>query len=541
MIRHQEARSSSVRAKVRLNPLFGALFLGLVASFQAASTSFALELDWSGQFRAEYNFVHNYSMDGSATANSFDATRNPETTGGYYVPSGGNRDASFQTLFLKLKPKLVVNDNIYIKSEFWVGNPAYSIFGDGVPYWPGQRQFYSSQSAGSFISAQRFWGEFLSDIGTVQVGRAPLNWGLGLVWNSGDGLWDRFQSTGDTIRLISKFGAFSVMPSVVIYSSGNNVGGALPIPANTAPSLANVVNGDGGVREYSLSLKYENLDDELEGGLNFIKRLGGAAQDPVYGYLGPQQTTVSFNYDIWDIYAKKRLGKFVIGAEVPITTGNLGTTAGQNMSYSTFAAALELDYKFNDTWEFQLKGGHAPGQPNWSGSATPGTFKEFFFNPAYRLGLIMFNYQLANFAGPNTNNNPASLPVLKSPYDNPIVNANYLLLNPTFHTDKWTFGAKFIYAIANQSAAAGQNFCNTVTRRCTDASGNPYVATEDQSKSLGFETDLGATFQWDEYFQFHFETGIYLPGAFYKFSNSATGQNATSPVFALTAAVGVNF
>jgi len=243
-----------------------------------ASGASALELDWSGQFRAEYNFIHDYSADNTAAANNFDPTRDPATTGGYYIPSGGNSDATFQTLFLKLRPKLVVNDNIYIKSEFWLGNPAYSIFGDGAPGTTDQRQFYSNQSRGSLITAQRIWAEFLSDIGTVQVGRAPLNWGLGLVWNSGDGLWDRYESTGDTIRLISKFGAFSVMPSFVIYSSGNNVGGALPIAPGTAgtgtPFLANdTVNGDGGVREYTLALKYENLDDELEGGVNFIKRL----------------------------------------------------------------------------------------------------------------------------------------------------------------------------------------------------------------------------------------------------------------------------
>ena len=97
--------------------------------------------------------------------------------------------------------------------------------------------------------------------------------------------------------------------------------------AGAALRSRNVINGDGGVREYTLALKYENLDDELEGGINFIKRLGGAAQDQ-FGYLGVQQTPVSFNFNIWDIYAKKRLGKFNLGAEIPITTGNIGTAEG---------------------------------------------------------------------------------------------------------------------------------------------------------------------------------------------------------------------
>src|SRR5690606_7675673 len=111
-------------------------------------------------------------------------------------------------LFLRLRPSVIVNDNVTIKSEWWVGDPIFGIFGGSVPGLTSQRQFYSNQSAGSFVSAQRVWAELTTDVGTVQVGRAPLQWGLGLVWNAGDGIGDRYQSTGDLIRLVSRFGAF---------------------------------------------------------------------------------------------------------------------------------------------------------------------------------------------------------------------------------------------------------------------------------------------------------------------------------------------
>ena len=186
------------------------------------------------------------------------------------------------------------------------------------------------------------------------------------------------------------------------------------------------------------------------------------------------------------------------------------------MNYSTVAVAAEVDWKINDTWELLLKGGHAPGQPNWTrATSLPGNFNAFFFNPAYRLGLIMFNYALGNFAGPNTSNNPNISSAIKSPYDNPIVNANYLMLNPMFHTDKWTFDAKFIYAQAG--SVRGRRQYELLTR--TLAAISPVAAIEDQGSSLGFESDLGATFQWDEYFQFRLETGIFFPGNYYAFSN----------------------
>ncbi|WP_218276503.1 hypothetical protein, partial [Pseudomonas sp. FW305-BF8] len=65
---------------------------------------------------------------------------------------------------------------------------------------------------GMNITAARLWLDTHTDFGTLQVGRAPMHWGLGAILNSGDGVYDRFQSTADTIRLVSKFGYFTFMP-----------------------------------------------------------------------------------------------------------------------------------------------------------------------------------------------------------------------------------------------------------------------------------------------------------------------------------------
>src|SRR5581483_12091168 len=98
-----------------------------------------------------------------------------------------------------------------------------------------------TQSRGSVITAQRYWGEFDSDIGIFEIGRAPLDWGLGLIWNRGDGIWgrgskktdhpedkketygrpwDRYESTGDQVRLVSRFGSFIFSPAYILYSAG---------------------------------------------------------------------------------------------------------------------------------------------------------------------------------------------------------------------------------------------------------------------------------------------------------------------------------
>ena len=507
------------------------MFLAVLALI-SATTSHAMDLDWSGQFRAEAHWVKNYNLDNGLIP----GTDPRNTSGGYYIPGGGSDSAHFQTLFMRLRPKLIVNDNVYIKSEFWLGNPIFGFYGDSAPFNRDERQYYSTQSRGSSITAQRFWAEFLTDVGTVQVGRAPLDWGLGIVWRAGDGLFDRYQSTGDVVRLISKFGSFSFIPSVVKYSLGNNIGGAYNQVAGGS------AQGGGGVSDYSLEFKYENPDEDFEGGVNFIKRIAGAAQfagDPNSGFLGvgnnagtnAAQAPSGVNYNTWDLYGKKKFGKITLAAELPITSGDIA-----GLEYKTFAAALEGKVDWTDSWETNVRAGHAPGQPNISGASTD-KYRAFYFNPNYKLGLIMFNYQLRNFAGPNSQNNPGTAAAsLSSPYDNPIVNANYLNVGGAYKTDKWRFKANYIVAGAREAAAGTQGFFNTWDHRYVGKA----AAAPDQKTSLGWEMDYGLEFHWDEGFVLGADAGWFFPGEFYKFSNTAT-ENNTNSVFATVFRAGVNF
>ena len=356
--------------------------------------------------------------------------------------------------------------------------------------------------------------------------------------DTSDSLWDHYESTGDVVRLISKFGNFTFEPAFISYSTGNNIGGACNFgaPGTAGFSTCTPQLGSGGMNDYSLILKYENTDDDLEGGVNFIRRVAGFAQDPFSGYSGVGGGTY---FNTWDIYARRGLGQFAVAAEVPITSGILA-----NSTYSAFALAGELNWRPSDTWEIQAKGGHAPGEPSGT-TSTPGSFNAFFFNPNYTLGTVMFNYALHHFAGPNTSNNPnGSANSLVSPYDNPIVDANYIGLSGLAHTDKWTFNLGFVWAHAPETCTGGAgNFCyNNWTRQeistasGTDAAGNG----KQQGGDLGWELDGGASFQYDEYFVFKLDLGVFMPGSFYAYSNAIT-DNATNAVFAAVGRIGVNF
>jgi hypothetical protein len=505
----------------------------ILALLSLPGESFALDLDWAGQFRVEAHRIGNYNLDTDPNRVGLDASRAGK--GGYYVPGGGQATAEFQTLFMRLTPRVLVNDNITLKSEWWVGDPIYGFYGSGYPFGAEQRQVFSTQNRSSVLQAQRFWAEVITDFGTLQVGRAPLEWGLGVVWHAGNGLFDRFQTTADTIRMVSKFGAFSFIPTIAKYSMGGALGGNCTF----AGGACTTGSGGGGVSEYSLAIRYENPDEDFEGGVNLIRRISGGAQDPAAGLLASGtaaapgtagQIGVGANISTWDIYLKKRVGKLSLGAEVPIASGDIG-----GITYGAFAAAAEAKYTFSETWEIDAKAGMAPGQASMT-DARPGKYTVFTFHPNYRLGLIMFNYQLANFAGPNSQNNPAvGGQNLRNPFDHPISNARYLSLGGTLSADKWKFRTQFITATAMKTAANGMNFYNTWDRQFYANQAN-----QDQLKSLGSEIDLGASFQWDETFVTGLDMGLWLPGAFYKFSNTPSG-NATGTVFALVGRLGINF
>ncbi len=491
---------------------------------QFTESASALELDWSGQFWSEYNFIHGYSSDSAGTSDGRNGA------GGYYVPGGGTQDASFMSLFLRMRPKVIVNDNIYIKSEWWVGDPIFGMFGNSLPYSTDQRQYYSSQSRGSVISAQRVWGEFVSDFGTFQIGRLPLQWGLGVVWNSGDTVWDRYQSTGDAIRWIAKFGSFTFAPSLIVTSAGNAIGGNCTYSGGACVPG----QGGGGATDISLIVKYENAEEELDVGVNVLKRIASSNQDPSGGLVSPRSDNPGFgmNYTIYDFYGRKRLNRFTFGLEVPLAGGSVA-----GVDYRGYGIAAEVDWKPSEVWDFLLKAGRASGQPGFSGS-TMDVVRSFYFNPNYHIGMIMFNYQLANFAGPQTLNNPSgSQTLLASPYNNPITNANYIALSTQIKPwEKWTLRPALVYALAAAGASANSSgFLNqwkgTVQTNNTG---------QNQGLNLGFEADLGITFQWDEYFTFALDNGIYFPGNFYAFSNTTT-NNATNPVFGTSFRVGVNF
>jgi hypothetical protein len=143
----------------------------------------------------------------------------------------------------------------------------------------------------------------------------------------------------------------------------------------------------------------------------------------------------------------------------------------------------------------------------------------------------MFNYNFGNFAGNNNSNNAGTV---KSIYDEPITNANYIMLSTALTADKWRFTGAFITAKANETGRAGSKYFNTRSR-----SYSATAADRDQSATLGTEIDLGVALNWDEYTTFALDFGLLMQGDFYKFGGTATNDLGT--MFGTVASIGVKF
>jgi hypothetical protein len=307
------------------------------------------------------------------------------------------------------------------------------------------------------------------------------------------------------MSLTTKLGSFKVTPAFVKYQQARLSTGVSPaaIP-------------DSGITDYALNLSYQNEDEQMEAGLQFMRRLAG----PSAGILDPFSTNaatpVGYAYNVWDFYAKKKAGMMTYAVEVPLASGLVAS-----QSYSTVAGALNARADLSDSWNLKFNAGAASGQ----GADSTNKLTAFYFHPDYRPGLILFNYNLRNLA-----NGTGSV------YDNPITNARFFSLSAGYSRGKFSHEWLALYAFADQVADGTNPFFNTWNGQSEAATpGAPA-----QGRALGFEFDYSLGYDWDESTRFGADLGLFFPGTYYAFSNSAV-QNTLKTVFATNLGMTVKF
>ena len=128
---------------------------------------------------------------------------------------------------LRLNPELHISDNLRVYTQIDLldnlvlgSTPSgyYNVPANAGGYTVGQRNGYSPlgfyddtmapprdgvNSTKNSIEVKRAWAEYALPVGEIRFGRMPFHWGLGMLFNAGDGHDDDAQSTVDRIQVIS--------------------------------------------------------------------------------------------------------------------------------------------------------------------------------------------------------------------------------------------------------------------------------------------------------------------------------------------------
>jgi hypothetical protein len=202
---------------------------------------------------------------------------------------------------------------------------------------------------------------------------------------------------------------------------------------------------------------------------------------------------------------------------------------GSRNQYKATAVAVEASLKY-DTWRHTLKLGTVPGQSPAATGAHGDTFSAMQFHRAYKLGLLLFNYNFHNFGVVNPdlvpNSTPANgynRPTVASPYDAAISNAKYVMLSTEKHWEQWGMNFGAVWARANQVAVSGQDAYNHETHQW-------FTSLANQSANMGIEFDYGIRYNWDDNVSFGADFGVLFPGAYFQYINNPTQTSPANSV-----------
>ncbi|HEX7478606.1 MAG TPA: TIGR04551 family protein [Polyangiales bacterium] len=332
---------------------------------------------------------------------------------------------------LRLSPQLNVSEDVRVKATF-------DVF-DNVVLGQGPQTFYGSPSTGNrdvsaafastdlptsqTIVARRAWAEVRNrDLGELRFGIMPQHWGLGMLYNDGNGLDHDYSTDLGRVMGITKVAGFYLTASYDFLAEG----------VLGKKSGQYVPDFDGSqiddVDQFSFSVARRVPDEEEEavlqrgdaminGGLHFTMRHQGS----LYNTVSPTNPTPSFTTlnatmytpDVWGQLRYRGLRLELEGAWVAGHMRNLGS--GGTYAIEQGGAVLESELRLlNKKLAIYFFTGVATGDSNVEGlssdanyidqlgngrSGADRTISTFRFNPSYRIDTILWRSIMRQVTG----------------------------------------------------------------------------------------------------------------------------------------------
>lgn len=461
------------------------------------------DIEWSGVYRFEANMIKNSDLNSRG------------------------KELAYGLNTLILRPKIVAGDGLTINGQFNILNNANepnsqmgSVWGGGVgagtipPASTGaaDSNTMSQTMKSETLAVSQLYLTFSQEYGQAIVGRAPLQFGLGMNHNAGRGLFDHWYDTRDMVGYKIIMGNLYFFPMIGKANEGS-------------------LNANDDLTDYMIHVQYENPESDTEMGVFYQIRKGGnssgdapltATTGSVLGGAGANNNGEVDTRTV-NIYALRDTPRFRLGLEAAFQSGNSGvlTSANEKVTWGGFGVAGEFEYRPEESkLKYALKAGMASGDD----PATTAKFEGFVFDRNYDVGMLLFNRPLgqADFlatrvvtgdvrpagANANTSINRADVEAI----------SNVMYFAPTI---KYAFGDR--WSLDNTIVAG---FLAT----------NPLVG-KDVSKNLGYEWDISLNFSPRKGVMWVNQAGFLFPGDAWE----GGGQYDSSFGFGLTTKAAISF
>lgn len=447
----------------------------LIATLGLSASTHAMSIDWSGNYRVEYVEVDKTSLD-----------------------SPGLRKA-YMLNHLSLSPKIIAADGVNIVAKFEIlSNDQYPESQAGQPFGRGPKKAGASSStkddsavAGqkngvSAISVSQLYLTMNQEYGSLLVGRAPLEFGLGMTHSAGNGPFDHWYDVRDVVAYKFLVGNLSFMPMIgKVYDYSVAQGRA--------------------VQDVTFNLLYDN--QETESAIGIIHQTRSAsllANDAPVSQFGGTGVTGDWNTQHINLYISRGFEPVKIKLEAGFESGNTGVSkSNEEVKLAGYGIALDLDFPPGEggKWNWGLRAGMATGD-----DPSTTAYEGFHFDRNYDVAFLMFNHPLGrydllrSYAQRSPDRSCTTAPC--APYasdealdDEAISNTVYVSPRLTYTmNDRWQWTNRLTWAQLQTKP----------------------VANADIAKDLGFEYDIGFVFKPHERIQWVNELGLLFPGSAFK-------------------------
>jgi hypothetical protein len=439
-------------------------------------------MEWSGVYRVEAYNLKNTEL------------------------SSRGRELNYGLSHLVLRPKIVAGDGLTIFGQFDVFNStAYPNSQLGTLWGAGVRTAAppTTSTDGSDVMSQtkstqslqvsQLYLTYAQEYGALIVGRAPLQFGLGMTHNAGNGLFDHWYDTDDLVGYKIVLGNLYVLPMLGKASEGN-------------------INNSDDLNDYMIQVQYENPETDLEMGVFYQVRSGGdqasdaptnMAADPEGGVLGGAGATNGgkINIKTVSLYALKDTERYRLGLEASFQSGETGvlTSSDDNVTMGGFGLAAEFAYRPESSrWNWSAKAGTASGDD----PATKAKFEGYIFNRNYDVAMLMFNHPLGQ------NDFLRTRLLTGSVYDN-LTDKNINVPDVDAVSNVMYLAPKAEYAFSDR-----WHLDNSLIAGWLGT--NPLTGGKSAGKTLGYEWDISLNFSPRKGVMWVNQAGFLFPGSAWK-------------------------